>query len=296
MSKAWIQKLAAIAVLGGGLGLALPGAAQASQVDLRPDWAGYLTHRDQNRSYLQDLDRNPRFARILEIQDWLIDPEMALRIQDQYRSMIRDYELRETYDLTSMEEERAHFERMSKFTEDVAIQVKNKHVNENLDKARKSASKLRETAFVKKIEKPVGAVVAVAATSIGQPISFRLTENTRFTARTHLWNQYGEFDLKSDWLNGSMLVGPRRHSNLPKLFSPLEKESYLVSVSRGIPLVDVSTGLSYGGTSTNLTASVGKSLTEHLSCSFDSSRPMNPHLSNTPQGEEVLRFLYSITF
>ncbi len=68
-------------------------------------------------------------------------------------------------------------------------------------------------------------------------------------------------------------------------------ERYSLSLSRGLPVWDLKTGVSYGGSSNKVTASVSKELMDNLTCIVDTSRS-----TRDQTGEEAVKFFYGLRF
>ncbi len=85
-----------------------------------------------------------------------------------------------------------------------------------------------------------------------------------------------------------------RDPNQPLTGNPRGQiERYRLTFSRPLPLWDLSSGLTYGGSTTSVGASLSKTLIPHLTAVVDSVRPIQ---QGRYYSEESLRFFYGLTF
>jgi hypothetical protein len=275
-----------------------------AHANLKPEWAvslNTLACEDKvNDSFLQD-----REAGMDEplLRDRIFNPRLAREMNQRYEDATREYRMRERHDLATLHEQRAYIERMSGFAMDVLQEIKRYHWREKITEVREAAVRAVKngSALVQTLSKPVALALAAAAISTGQPVSVKVNDETRLTARTNVQSQKGKFEMVSPVVNGSVdFVGKAPSYRDPYALPPVDpdarEERYRVSVARGVPGLDVTTGLSYGSTTTTLTASVSKELMSNLTCVVDSSKPTRPERSNLPNGQESVRLLYGIRF
>jgi hypothetical protein len=280
-------------------------ACWAKIPNLRPSWAKPLACQGLNESFLADLEQGKNSVATLEWRDKIFEPALDADAERQYERLTRDYESRERHGLVSQVERQSYISRLSGFAADVLNQVRRYHVNGNIDKAKAAVPNLidKKDPVIQAIGKPLGLVSAVAAVTTGHPFSFNFGSDASLTARTDVRKQNGSFEMRSIWLNWAMdvygLPYPKAMSSPLRLISDGEEKSdekYRFSLSRDLPELKLNSGISYGGTTGTLTASLSKQLTSNLTCIVDSSRPVWVDRASLQNSQETIRLLYGFSF
>lgn len=226
------------------------------------------------------------------LRDRIMDPNNASSMRRELEDMTRDYETREHYDLTTQQEKQNYYDRISGFTKYVLRVIFHFQFQEGIKKAEKNSEEVRT--FRKSYE-AAGQIVN------GQTSVTSKDNKFKFGTKTNLPKQYGQVWMKSSYVNGSfdLNLGQAWSYDLWQQQATRNNpdEVYKLSLSREIPMLGLDSGVSYGGSTTRMTASLGKQLTSNLRAEVYAMRPMDPARANLPaQGEEAVRFSYGITF
>lgn len=199
--------------------------------------------------------------------------------RQQLQDLNRGYEMRERYGLISKEEQAAHFAQMESFSKDMVWDVGNHHIRDVRTKAERNASpELR--AVARHMALVAGAYAFLYR---GEALRFRLGDSAEMSARTSVQSRSGQVGLASEAINGYVAVaaaGDAHHDQLR------------AGVSRTIPVLDISSGLSYGANTQTMTASVSKQLSHHLTGVVDSSRSAIVDQAN----EDSVKLLFGVRF
>src|SRR5688500_1894553 len=115
--------------------------------------------------------------------------------------MIRDYELRERYDLNSFQEKQVHASKMFRFIIDVLHEVKNYHFRRNMKHIERAADK---NPILRTVTGPVAVAAGSLAIDDGQSIDLSMDEETRIRVRTALPEQEGEIHISSPIVTGTL--------------------------------------------------------------------------------------------
>lgn len=246
-------------------------------------------------SYLTDFETG-RFASATPINDYLFDQGMVLRMRNDYRSMTKDYEMRRQYELTTLQDDREQTNRMSDFARQVVKNAQNSVIQKNMKKVRQAAEK---TELYSLVRRPMGFLIGVYAVYSGEPLTWKIDESTEFLARSDFRAQRGELRLNSTIVRGSLdvltSVPASADDQLKQDPNRAPVDKYRLSLGRPLPIWQLSSGLSYGITTSRVTASLSKQLTDHLACIVDTSRLMKPTRSVDP-GQQSLRLEYGLNF
>ena len=251
-------------------------------------------HTSQS-SYLTDFETG-RFASSTPINDYLFDSGMVLRMRNDYRNMTKDYEMRHQYELTTLQDERDQTNRMSDFARHVVHSAKAAVIQKNMKIVRKNAE---ATELYSLVKRPMGFIIGAVAVYSGEPVTWKVDEVTEFVATTDFKNKRGEFRLASPIVRGSFnvltAVPVSADDQLKQDPNRSVVDKYSLSLGRPLPIWQLSSGLSYGMTTTKMTASLSKQLTEHLACIVDTSKLMRP-IARVDPGQQSLRLEYGFNF
>lgn len=264
--------------------------------DLKPSWVRKPVLDLPNCSFLSPKDP----LSLADYRDEVFTPKQAMELRQQYDDLTRTYQMRKNYSLLEFQEEENHRNQLTGFGKTIQDRV--------LDhEAKKSEERFK--ALARKdgnLKKPAAVVGALVTVYTGRPVTTRLSENTRLVGRTTVrpdatgkvqW-QSGQLQLLSPLVNTTFDVA----ATLPASVDPNTAEAakaedrYKLSVTRALPLVNVSSGLTYGSTTRTLSASLSRQLTDHLSCVIDTRRPLSPEWVKAKPGEETVRLIYGISF
>lgn len=263
--------------------------ADASVPDLSPDWSTYSEITDApNCSFLNDqIHAEPAY-----FLNRLVDQRTVLNLNQQYDDMNRDYDRRVQYGLADRTEVQNHGGDVSHFGKVAFAQVRHYQVNQE---AKRLKSVVDREDSLKALLKPAAVVGAGAAFYGGTPVSVDLDDDTTFRAMANVPTQTGQVSLFSPAGTTSVDFDMNR-PDPNKAFTGdprAQIEKYRFTFTRGLPLWDLTSGFTYGGTTTAMGASLSKNLMPHLTAVVDSVRPMQ---QGRYYAEESLRFFYGLSF
>lgn len=246
-------------------------------------------------SYLTDFETG-RFASATPINDYLFDEGMVLRMRNDYLNMTKDYEMRRRYELTTLQDDREQTNRLSDFARHIVKSAQTSVIQKNMKIVRRAAEKTEIYSLVKR---PMGFLIGVYAVYSGEPMTWKIDESTEFLARTDFRGQKGELRLNSRFVRGTFdiltSVPASADEQLKQDPNRAPVDKYRLSLGRPLPIWQLSSGLSYGMTTSKITASLSKQLTDHLACTIDTSKLMQPVRSVDP-GQQSLRLEYGLNF
>lgn len=259
-------------------------SASDSSTPIAPYWAkddqlGLSTHRSGLESYEPESPT--------ALRDWIMEGKIAHRLSDQWRELNRAYEERKKYDLVSIEEEKEQISRIKDFTRNVISEIRNHHVRQNLRKARENAEKDEN---LKSLAKTFGWAAALVGFYQGEPLDLKISEESKITARINSESKRGAVSLASPMIHSGFdfLAGaPKTQEN---------EEKYNVSAARGLGFFDLSSGVSYAGTSQKMTAFLSRPLLPYLTGTIDASRKVNPDNRYGTPAQASFKLLYSLNF
>ncbi|MGK5089778.1 hypothetical protein WDW86_19680 [Bdellovibrionota bacterium FG-2] len=293
--------------------------ARAQGVEFRPSWMeSGKPINNANCSYFSDRGVVEWTSAATEswLQEQVINPGVARGLRIDYENRYSTFELRTYQGLQSHELARAFFEGNTKFSYDAFEQMKNYNRERGLKRARDMAGDVARDERVKSIYrqirpyvKPVVLIGAVWGFYFGTPAEWQVTEATKLSAR---WcgktpemsammggipflpdceAQSGSLSLASPVANGSFDL----RTAIPAATDPFSRnERYKFSLSRGLPW-SMSTGVSYGGTTSTGSGLLSKQISEHVTAVVDSLRPVGEVAAVRPS-EETIKVLYGISF
>ncbi len=251
-------------------------ATSKNQKGIQPRWVqNPISTLNPNASFLADLDRDSSNA--ANFQNEILDPARVPEIKQSYRDMMRDYEMRQQYGLTDLQAEQNHSSQVNDFGKGFLSEFKRIQRNKGIGSVRAAAK--RDENLAKPLPKAVIGALVIACT--GEAVDLVTGDEAKLTARTNLPDGSGQLAVASSIVNGSFEIANR------------SSERYRLSVARGIPGLDISSGLSYGASSNTVSASLSKPISNHLTAVLDSSRSMTDK-TRGPDG--TVRLLYGINF
>ncbi|MBC7693027.1 MAG: hypothetical protein H7222_14790 [Methylotenera sp.] len=254
-----------------------------ARIILSPHWARNPSSEfasNPNNSFLSTLD--PQLNQ--KSSEPLFDPRVSADMQMRYNDMNREYDMRKTHDLVSMEEEREHNRKMSQFSRQAATAYGRGHV------AVKLANLQRSIENEPSLARPAAVVVAAAAIYTGKEMKYRVTDDTHLVGRTDGPNREANFRIDSPLLDSRLDYKAGFDDQPANLLN--QHETMKVSVARGLPLWNLRSGLTYGSSSATVTASISKQLNPNLTCVVDSA-----HSSRSDQtSQESVKLYYGLSF
>ncbi len=289
-NRSFFEYVATASVLG-----ALSSPMAFSDVkQLRPVWSPSPNANRANQSFLMDFERTSQ-SREAEFINGLIQPKTASELRQAYDDRFREFELRRRFGLTAPKNERSHNDEMAKFVREVFGRVRHERVQKEVKTVKNRAEKAPE---LQPIRRPLIVAMVLAGLYSGQPIELGSEEDQfLLQAQTNVPDQTGRFRLMNPVLNTEFeFTGKALESRDPFASEPENpdhrKERYLLTFSRPLPVFQLTSGLSYGSTTANVTASLSKQLSDHLTLVLGTTK------STRYQGptEESVRFNYDLRF
>ncbi|HUP57985.1 MAG TPA: hypothetical protein VM598_11075 [Bdellovibrionota bacterium] len=259
---------------------------------LSPDWVRKSASNfvDDNSSMLADHGPTPSTWAPFTYND-LIETSQAASMRQAYEDFARKNTF--TYGQFGNEVQRYRIDKMREFSREVVYRQLSRN---QTDKARKSLKRAADRDPNLR-SKPL--VVAGTLTSIyfNNPVEFSMGDETHVAAQTSIPDQTGAVRLASPFVDGRFELDGHADDGLAPGTVPTDptfrREKYRFSVSRPVGLLDITTGVSYGSTTTQLSTSLTKPISDHVTCVLDSVRPMD---APAAAAEERVRFLYGISF
>lgn len=260
------------------------------KANLKPSWAGAgksLAKQDPNASFLSRLDLKSTAA---FNPDKLLPSNRALELRQEYDLLTRDYESRRQASLVDPAEEQQHVERMKSFSRSVFANMRQHQVKQKTRKIKENLSGNSD------LKKPVAVAAAITAMSTGTPIQASLSDETSITASTNIPYNATYLKLHSPLLEGTVSVAGNASSRASMLAPPPpdwlnRNERYFLGVSRQVGFWGLGSGLSYGGTSSNLNASLSRPITPELKAELGHTQALASGSS-----EETIKVNYELRF
>lgn len=249
-----------------------------------------------NASFMASLSQSEQL-KDKSMKDQIMDKKLADELRLKYLDVNRQYDIRKEHHLIGREEERNHQDQVHDFARHVVNELKNHHIREQSSKAAKAVDN-SEVLSAAKV--PVQVAAGAVAIYHGAPVNLKLSDETRVKLRTVVPDQRGDVELRTPVLSSSVNFNGKMRQDPYQLGVPVDptrvEDRYRFSVGRGIPLLDLQSGLSYGMTSRLITGSVSKQLTDNLSCVVDKTKQLGPDQSSAYNGQESVKILYGMTF
>jgi hypothetical protein len=259
-------------------------AAYSEGLEIRPTWMTSQFNFSPNTSYLVNTQANANNFQ----NDVFGGAKNVAGIQQRYDDRTRDYGLRSQYGLNDAYESQAYTASMTGFGSDTSHDL--------LGTARSAQQKgiaqsVRASENAGNFSDGVKAGSAFTAIASGNPVNFNVNQDTKLSTRTDLVHQNGEVKMTSPVMNFSAQMDARNTAD-PVAAAQSNTERYSVSMSR--PLVmDLSSSLSYGGTTNCMRAAVSRPIYDHVVGEFDSVKG-NDNLG--VPSEQSLKLMYGISF
>jgi hypothetical protein len=260
-------------------------AAYSEGLEIRPMWMTSQFDISPNTSYLVNTQANANNFQ----NDVFGGAKNVAGIQQRYDDRTRDYGLRSQYGLNDAYENQAYTTSMTGFGSDTSHDL--------MGTARSAQQKgiaqsVRASENAGNFSDSVKAGSAVTAIASGNPVNFNLNPDTKVSTRTDLVHQNGEVKVSSSVVNFSAQMDARNTSD-PVAAAQSNTERYSVSMSRPLSIFDLSSSVSYGGTTNCMRAAVSRPIYDHVVGEFDSVKG-NDNLG--VPSEQSLKLMYGISF
>jgi hypothetical protein len=259
---------------------------------IAPSWAKQAPATYENDSFLSDLQVSSSDRALFDQGD-IMSRQQILEMQQSYGDMNRDLDQRShVYGLTNPDSLRVQYDKMKDFTREMFKQVRKFQSSIYRGKLNQVANRDENLKSA-----PVRVVGSISAVYFDSPVMIALSEETRISAHTNIPDQTGALNLTSPVINGAIELDGHAEEALAPGTVPVDptwkREKYRVSFSRPLGVLDMTSGISYGSTTTQVSASVSKPITDQVTCVVDSVRPLNAPGASS---EERVKVLYGIRF
>jgi hypothetical protein len=290
-----IQTLATLMILGTTCSASAfadaPNTANAPDVSIQPSWMGQ-TAADGNNSFLMQLktQQDPTFNEKI-----FSDPKTMGRLQQQYQDLNRDYEMRAAYGIASFGDRENQINANTDFSHNVLHQVELDQGKIQGDAAQKNT---QGNDTLQDAAKPV---VVAAALYTGKQVKLKINDDTHFIAASTLRDRSARMGIDSPIVNSKLEVSataPSQYSqdNVNAGIQDPNAERYRLTVSRPVPVFNLSSAVAYGSTSNTVNASLSKVLVANLSASVNAIRPLGTDMSVNRPAEENVSLSYGLHF
>jgi hypothetical protein len=214
-------------------------------------------------------------------------------MKQRYLDLTREYERKQLYRQLDLSDEQAQMSRMSEFSGVYMRSIMAYQLSEGLKKAENHSEDVRT---FRSVHESVGAI-AKGSTSVS------VAEQMKMGTRTDLPAQRGQIWMSTPLVSGAFDVQLGKRSG----FDPWSissrgglaaiDERYVLSVSKDLPTLDLSSSLSYGVQSTRTRTALKKALSPHVRVEVSDSRGSDPVRSGLPSGgEQKLQLEYGLQF
>ena len=270
-------------------------AAWGMTDDARPVWVQVQSTESDgaNSSYLGDLGFNDD-AKRMGLRNRLFNDGLSREMGQQYGNITKDYDLRENYHLNRLDQTEDQMSQKKGFVRYFLLRIFHFHVKDGIQKAETNSDEVR--VFKKVYDKGEQIVNEGVKIEAGEKVKFGTNLDVR-KMRGGLWMTSAVVNGAFDVVAGAPAY---RDPNNPDPSSSTDPtyhdERYRVSLTRKLPVWDLSSGVSYGTTSTMVSTNVSKQLNEHLLCVVNHSVPMNPDRADVRTGQETAQMQYQIHF
>lgn len=270
-------------------------SAWAERLAYSPSWGNGINGSQPNQSFM-DINYGRIENTSRPINDFIINASTAKGLREEFERMNNDYETKQNYDLATDQDHRDYFKRSSDFTQNVLRVIFSYQMTEGMQKVEKRSEEIRT---FKRVKQQVQSVArAVTQGSVQASVAPQFT----FGSKVNLPQEKGNVWMRSPIVNGDLDVRAGEGWSydpvtMQKLTDKGIGERYSVAFSRNIPVFDMNSALTYGGTTTKMTTSVSKQITKNLSAEVASVRGIDPARAGLPEGgERYVKMYYGVSF
>jgi hypothetical protein len=252
---------------------------------------GFATNQDiasnPNCSILNDYHYTSANHPLVNI----IDNHNALDLRQKYDDMNRDYEMRQAYGLNTVADSVGHNSQVSDLGRD-AMQRTAAY------QGQQAQASVASNPNMQPLVVPATVVGGAAALYRGSGVNVINSGNIKLRAKASVRNQTTGLELISPIVHGSVdmtMTAPTTADTYAPLDPMARIERYRLSLTRNLPF-DVSSGVYYGTTTSTMSASLSRKITDHLTAVVDTAKTMDPSLEVISPSEQSLRLLYGLRF
>jgi hypothetical protein len=183
---------------------------------------------------------------------------------------------------------------------DLSQDVVNKVRIHQAERARNKVDKVaRNSEELRPVRTPLIVASTLVAIYFDNTFSMNLSDATVLSGYTSVKDQKGRLSVSTPVVSGTVNVDKTVEDRSPAAMSdpsdPETKERYRFALSRPIPFIDVTSGVTYGSTSNAVSASLSKPLTDHITAVVDTIRPVAEAVGAKP-AEERVKLVYGLSF
>ena len=291
MGLPWGRVLGFLAL--GLLGEVSSGAQSAWASDLRPTWAseGRTSAMSQlNASFFIPGVKSVNQVEEEAFQDFIFERQMSSHMRQRYEDLYREFELQEKYDLVDADERRLQHQRNRDFGRFYLRSLFSFHVTEGIKRAEKNSEEMRT---FKRVHDKVEHVMR-------QGVQLDISERFKVGSRADIPRQRARVWMISPVVNGAfeMAVGSAQAGDpTAKALDPSRRdERYRLSLTRQVPVLNLDSAVTYGSSSSSVTASLSKQFSNNLTCVLDRSQPMPSTRSELRVAEQSAKVVYRLEF
>lgn len=256
---------------------------------LTPNWMvnnlGVLVQ--PGSSYLESFNAGNAYI----MRDAMMDAQDVPGMRQTVYALQRSYESRKQQGLMDAAAQRDYLEKLQVVRDQLVTKVSQKE----LQKHERKISRLLENT-PSGIRAMAGVAGAFAMFYSNRPVRLHVIQGADLVARTSLPLKTGQIELYTPLVHSGVYVAMGAPSSFREATPAVGEERFRFSMWRNLPVLNMSSGISYGTTSTLLTASLQQPLGERLRCVFDSSHALDSQFLVVRQPEDSIRFEYSIEF
>lgn len=255
---------------------------------IKPAWAKVSTLlKAPNQSYLQNTRTDLPLERSI-LAGNLMDHRTTSAFQTAYLQRSDNYEARRNYGQLTLDDRSRYSADMTDlsrrvFQEMNRSRIDREEVKQNIEQA---PTGVQVSTLV---------MMTLVATSVGEPVRLKLKDDTEIYAKTDLSNRKGDLKVSSRLINSELNfrgdVPLVTDANRLQLY-----ERYRFSLGRSIPLWDLRSGLTYGGTTSTLSASLTKPIMPGLEASVTAINPVGKDRPTLTSPEQRLSVEYKLRF
>jgi hypothetical protein len=260
-------------------------AAHADDLNLKPVWLDSNLGVTPNTSFLANTQVSSD-----DFQVKLFGGQKNIAgMQQRYDDRNRDYSIHENYGTMDSWQQLNYIGQNTGFSG-------NDTYHDLFNTARKTqaseyAANIREAGQRGDINQGIVATGAATGIASGNPVNMNISDQTKVMTRTDLVHANGEVKLSSPAVNCQVIMDARAATDAPTA-AATNSERYKVVLSRALPL-QLSSAVTYGGTSQIMRGSVSRQIIDHVNAAFETTRGSDA--SGTPS-EQIVHLMYGFNF
>lgn len=213
------------------------------------------------------LDSTPANAPGAPQSMQFLNSKQSLEMQQRYQDMNRNYEMKQNYGIATAADEQSHADDVHNFAHYVYGELRGYQAQTN---GQRIQDNVEADPTLSVIEKPVSFIGAGVSMYQGNAVKMKVTDDTKIQANANVPHQNGQVAVISPYVTASVNVD----LNGTDPNTGITPERYRVNMSRSLPIWNLTSGVSYLGTSACVDTSISKNITRNLSASVDRYQQM----------------------